>query len=462
MSSDLLTTQEASEFLKVSCSTLYRYCENGSVPHIRKGFGLRFRKEELEKWLSQDRRRSGLAEAILKNALTKPPPGVIDKAKGGVEVAIQKKGRRHFAYGSIYQRNAGGSWTIDFYGPGNERVQKVAKGASTWQEAHDALRKSVFREYFPDDAKPQEKRIGFKEFSKIYLNDHAHRKRSLRADKSRMKALIQHFKNRDMREITRLDIERFVSSRLNANNTESTCNRYLALLKAMLNIAIGEGYLERNPTKGIKLFSERKVVKERIISPEEESKLMAESSLTLRSVLKIMLNAGLRPSEVFNLKWNNVDLSQRVLTVDETKDDEVRHIPLNKVLYDELNSLRQIANHNRYVFSNPKTGRPITTVKTAFKAACRRAGLNGIRLYDCRHTFASRLIQNGCDIETVRALLGHSDIRVTMRYAHSTDTVKRAAVDLLNPKRAFLCDEVVTKDNCQFSDKTPTPYFSVN
>jgi len=461
MSSDLLTTQEASEFLKVSCSTLYRYCEKGSIPHIKKGFGLRFRKEDLEKWLFQDIRRSRLAEGILKNALTNSPPADISKMKGG-EMAIRKKGRRHFAYGSIYQRNAGGSWTIDFYGPGNERVQKVAKGASTWQEAHDALRKSVFQAYFPDDAKPQEKRIGFKEFSKTYLNDHAHRKRSLQADKSRMKALIQHFKNCDLREITRLDIERFVSSRLDAKNTESTCNRYLALLKAMLNIAIGEGYLERNPTKGIKLFSERKVVKERIISKEEEAKLVAESSPKLRSVVRIMLNAGLRPSEVFNLKWSNIDLSRRVLTVEETKDDEVRHIPLNKVLFDEFKCLQEIANHSRYVFINPKTGRPITTVKTAFRAACRRAGLKGIRLYDCRHTFASRLIQNGCDIETVRALLGHSDIRVTMRYAHSTDNVKRAAVDLLNPKRAFLCDDMVTKAGDRISDKTSTPYFSVN
>lgn len=458
-----LTVPEVAAYLSVSKGHVYRLVKNRDIPFIKKkGLGIRFLREEIKEWVLHGRQESRLAEEILKNALTNSPPVGIDRAKGEVEVAIHKKDRRNFAYGSIYQRSSGGSWTIDFYGPGNKRVQKVAKGATTWQEAHEALQHSVFRAYFPNNPKRKEKSIGFRDFSEMYLQNHAYRKRSLRADTSRMKALIQHFKNTDLREITRLNIERFISSRLDVKNTESTCNRYIALLKTMLNIAIGEGYLERNPTKGIKLFSEKKVVRERIISPEEEAKLLSESSSTLRSALKIMLYAGLRPSEVFKLKWSNIDLSRRVLTVEKTKDDEFRHIPINDVLFIEFKDLKKNANNCSYVFCNAKTGRPITTVKTAFNATCRRANVSGIRLYDCRHTFASRLIQNGCDIETVRALLGHSDIRVTMRYAHSTDKVKRAAVDLLTPNRAFLCDEVVTKDNGKYSDKTPTPYFSVN
>ena len=69
MNGALLTTGEAAEFLKVSRSTLYRYCERGDLTHVKKGFGLRFRREDLEKWLGQDKRRSFLAERILEKNL---------------------------------------------------------------------------------------------------------------------------------------------------------------------------------------------------------------------------------------------------------------------------------------------------------------------------------------------------------------------------------------------------------
>jgi Phage integrase family len=77
-------------------------------------------------------------------------------------------------------------------------------------------------------------------------------------------------------------------------------------------------------------------------------------------------------------------------------------------------------------------------VKTGFKAACRRAEIEGLRFHDLRHTFAIRLVEKGVDIETVRDLLGHSSIIVTQRYTHSNDERKRAAVELLS------CDVCVT------------------
>ena len=86
------------------------------------------------------------------------------------------------------------------------------------------------------------------------------------------------------------------------------------------------------------------------------------------------------------------------------------------------------------VFPNPKTGKPLTTVKTGFVAACRRAGIAGLRFHDLRHTFGSRLVEKGADIETVRSLLGHASIAVTQRYVHSTDERRRTAVGKLAEK----------------------------
>jgi len=69
-------------------------------------------------------------------------------------------------------------------------------------------------------------------------------------------------------------------------------------------------------------------------------------------------------------------------------------------------------------------------MKTGFKGACRRAGITDLRFHDLRHTFASRLVEKGVDIETLKELLGHHSITITQRYIHSNDERKRAAVDL--------------------------------
>jgi integrase len=148
--------------------------------------------------------------------------------------------------------------------------------------------------------------------------------------------------------------------------------------------------------------------------------------------------------------------------VEETKDNEVRRIPINRVLREEFKKLKTGSNHSSHVFLNSKTDRPITSIRTAFNAACRRAGLDDFRLYDARQTFASKLIQRGADVETVRELLGHSDIRITMRYVHSSDRVKRAAVEVLEPKMSRSCDNSVTKSKSEKACKFPTLLISMN
>ncbi len=84
-----------------------------------------------------------------------------------------------------------------------------------------------------------------------------------------------------------------------------------------------------------------------------------------------------------------------------------------------------------HVFLYPKTGRPINDVKTTFNATTRRAGIKDLRFHDLRHTFASRLIERGVDLITVKDLLGHHSVTVTQRYTHSNAEQKRKAVESL-------------------------------
>ena len=85
-----------------------------------------------------------------------------------------------------------------------------------------------------------------------------------------------------------------------------------------------------------------------------------------------------------------------------------------------------------YVFCNPETGKPYNDVKNAFKGACRRAGINDLHFHDLRHTFASHLVMEGIDITTVKELLGHKTLTMTLRYAHLAATHKAKAVDILD------------------------------
>lgn len=273
-------------------------------------------------------------------------------------------------------------------------------------------------------------------------------RRNFRPDVYRLHKLCSYFKDMDLRTITPLMIERFRKSRLKVGNTKSTCNRYLQLLKRMFNVAIDEGYVEENPARKVKLYSEKDNLKERILIEAEEGKLMETCSETLSPILVVALNTGMRRAEILNLKWSQVDFKARRIRVEKTKSGKVRFIPMNDVLFNELCRVKSRGGQSPFVFFNPETGKPYLDIKTGFKGACKRAGISNLRFHDLRHTFASHLVEKGVDIETVRDLLGHHSITITQRYTHSSDDRKRAAVELLSRKvEGKICDASVTQEN---------------
>ena len=151
----------------------------------------------------------------------------------------------------------------------------------------------------------------------------------------------------------------------------------------------------------------------------------------MRSILTVALNTGMRRGEILNLRWDHVDFDNRLIKVEKTKSGCIRYIPINAELLKTFKNLRVNDNKSESVFVNPETGKPFKDVKRAFKGACRRAGISGFRLHDCRHTFGSRLVEKGVDLITVKELLGHSTVKVTERYTHSSKDSKKRAVETL-------------------------------
>lgn len=142
----------------------------------------------------------------------------------------------------------------------------------------------------------------------------------------------------------------------------------------------------------------------------------------------------MRFSEIMNLGWKQVDFNAKRLRVENTKSSKIRFININGPLLEELTRLRGRASGSPCVFPNQGTGKPYVCLHRSFVTACKKAGVQGLRFHDLRHTFASRLDAKGVGIETIRDLLGHSSVVLTQRYTHSNNQLKQQAVDLLGPE----------------------------
>jgi excisionase family DNA binding protein len=433
-----LNVREASERLNCSKSTLYRIVGSGEISFIRHRRRILFKEQDLETFVNSRRvARLNLNLNLTKN-LTKALSSnhLISEVS---ELASKSKSKtRPYGYGNVRQRKTGGSWTKDLYVNG-ERIQKVIPDATCRQEAELDLEqdriKAFNKAHGIEVEIPPEKKIGFKPWGKVYHDVYmVTNRKNFKPDVYRLQILCDYFKNTDLRTISPLDIERFKASRLRRGNTKSTVNRYLQLMGKMFNLAVGEGYLEKNPARKVKSFSEKDNLKERILTEKEEKKLMENCSDTLKSIIAVALNTGMRRAEILNLRWCQIDFQAKRIKVEKTKNGRVRFIPINDGLFKQILKRKNENGQSAFVFLNPATKKPFLDMKTPFKRACRISGIEGLRFHDLRHTFATRLVEKGIHIRNIRDLLGHFSVTVTERYAHSNDEQMRKAVDALSKK----------------------------
>ncbi len=265
-------------------------------------------------------------------------------------------------------------------------------------------------------------------------------------------------------EITPSILEQWRVKRSNDGISNVTLNRNVATLKSVMTKATEWGCLKENPLKNLKLFKIDRSPKVRYLSFDEESRLrqaLLERERQLKQERKsankwreergyalfpecsdddccdylmpmivLSINTGLRQGELFNLKWDMVNLSEGsiILSGDITKNSSSRYIPLN----DEANTIMQqlykkSAIKEGLVFPS-KNNQPFNNVKRSWSSILKKAQIIQFRWHDLRHHFASKLVVAGIDLNTVRELLGHADIKMTLRYAHLAPEHKMNAV----------------------------------
>ncbi len=175
------------------------------------------------------------------------------------------------------------------------------------------------------------------------------------------------------------------------------------------------GYIDTDPTMGIKL--EKGAAKRtRYITREEEDRLTSEAVDWLQPIITFDVSTGLRRGELLALEKADVKLEERVVLVRDSKNGEPRVIPLSKRA---LEAVSRATSVTAKVFGG-KGGEELqpANLKYNFRAAADRAGLKDLHFHDLRHTFATRMIQNGADIYAVQRLLGHKSMDQTSRYSH--------------------------------------------
>ncbi len=146
----------------------------------------------------------------------------------------------------------------------------------------------------------------------------------------------------------------------------------------------------------------------------------------LAPIVITALQTGMRRGEILRLKWDNVDFKNGYIYVEDSKNKTSRLIPMSQTLRQTLSNLPRHLS-SPYVFWHDN-GKPYDDIKHSFNKVLKRAGIKVFTFHDLRHTFASHLVMNGVDLMTVKELLGHKDIKMTMRYSHLSPDHKRVAV----------------------------------
>lgn len=323
----------------------------------------------------------------------------------------------------------GDNWYIDYYIKGRRKRKKIGPSKKlALQVLNDVKLKIVKKEYL---GVYEEKKISFKDFSKQYLEySKANKAFSTynRQDRISINRLKPYFKEKYIFEITPQMIECYKAKRLKTVSPASV-NRELATLKNMFTMAIKWRYLKTNPSKEVKSLKEPPG-RVRYLKPEEVKALYESCAGYLKSIVVTALNTGMRKGELQELKWANVDFRNQKITVINAKNNESRIIPINKTLYNELHPLSK-SSKGEYIFSD-RNGRPYGDIKKSFLKALEKAKINDFRFHDLRHTFGSYLVMQGVDLKTVQQILGHKDIRMTMRYAHLSPEYVQKAVETLD------------------------------
>ncbi len=310
---------------------------------------------------------------------------------------------------ALYKR--GNVWWTRFTGPdGRERRETTrTPDRRQAQQLHDTRKAAAWRQAHLGE-KP---RHTWPEAVRRWWAEHPERK-GPNAVRSLLREADRTLSDRFLDEIDQNQLVATLHAYRATGVKNSTANNLLTIIGAVLNAAKGWGWLDSAPTLHKLPVTERRL---RWLTREEADRLLGELPDHLKPLVRFSLATGLRQQNVAQLEWSQVDLERRVAWIhaDQAKGKRLITVPLNT---DAVMVLReQYGRHPRQVFVHD--GQPIRRpIAAGWYPALKRAGLEGVRWHDLRHTWASWHVQAGTPLLVLKELGGWANLEMVLRYAH--------------------------------------------
>lgn len=316
------------------------------------------------------------------------------------------------------------------------------------------IAEGLYRSLQVECSKPPSVEISLKNAANRYIASREHMPSASNLKSVSRVVLARISGNLLLSEITGQHLSDFVELRRSEGCKPQTVKHGLAFLCGVMKQARREGYsvstvdappVPIKPTRLRYLSQEEENSLLTALDPSRTSKFFApEENRTplLRREMQdnydlvvLLLDTGARYGEIASLKWEQIDLVDRSIKLWRSKVGNESIIYMTTRVSKMMCRRSNIKSSERYVFTN-RSGGPRGACKHGIRRAIKRAGLNDVTIHTLRHTHATRLIQNGLSIYEVRSVLGHTDIKTTMRYAHleNIDVTQRArnVIEALN------------------------------
>lgn len=298
-----------------------------------------------------------------------------------------------------------GRWQVDIQ-PGGRGQKRVRKSFDTKGEALRFERWVIARQEAGEDWNPKQDKRTLTDLVKLWYVHHGHALKDGESRKRKLNALAERLGNPRASHFTSGDFAAYRLVRLEEGLSANTLNHEQAYLTAVFNELNRQGHWKgENPLGKLRKLKidETELA---FLDQEQINRLLEEckasSNPSLYHVTRLALATGARWSKAEKIKPSA--FTPYRVTYTATKSGKNRSVPMDKKLYEEITE-----------------NLPFQSCYSAFREAIERAGIilpKGQLTHICRHTFASHFIMNGGHILTLQKVLGHSDLKLTMRYAH--------------------------------------------
>ena len=335
----------------------------------------------------------------------------------------------------IYREN--GFYYVEWYDQYKKRHRKKCSTLQYSRRYLNTKRKEVWQNQFdPTSVRQGQQLITFDEIVKDRL-EIIKGLASFEGELAKINFWKKRFKNCLVSAVTHQEIEKSLVDLLGSVKP-STRNLYFSSLNSIFALALKNDKLDKSPCAEIKRIKENNEVI-RWLDIGEERKLMEVMPEEFQLIVRVAINTGLRVSEQMSLRWDDIDLRNRQITLRETKSGETQFQPMNSIAFEAFRRLKLMPTHisgevfhwiNQ--FKGYKKTRSYYNLNYYWKSYCKMAGIKKCRWHDLRHSFASRMVIDGENIVQVQKLMRHADITTTMRYIHLAPKNQQEALSRLS------------------------------